>query len=67
MPSTETASTGATFETRSQPWKAHWPPKTEKTPGDSHGFEKGEIMLHGGSSGRAAEYDRHPSNPENLK
>jgi hypothetical protein len=65
MPSA-TASGSPNSETRSQPWMAYWPPKTAKTPGDTHGFGKGELMLQGGSGGRSAEWDRHPLNARIL-
>jgi hypothetical protein len=37
---------------KTQPWRAHWPPKTPVTVGEQHGFQKGEtIQLEGTASG----------------
>ena len=47
MPSETSSSTtiqASDHATKSQPWKAHWPPNTTIQAGDSHGFKKGEII-----------------------
>merc|ERR1712032_436756 len=37
---------------KSQPWKAHWPPKSPVTAGEKHGFKQGQkIELEGTASG----------------
>ena len=33
-----------------QPWKAHWPPKSMPTPGESHGTPKGEEVKMDGNT-----------------
>ena len=43
-----------------QPWKSHWPPQTEVKVGEKHGVAEGDMMLHDGSSGAAAKYERDP-------
>lgn len=38
-----------------QPWKAHWPPKSMPSPGESHGTPKGEeIKMDGNTRTTAA-------------
>jgi hypothetical protein len=34
-----------------QPWKAYWPPQSTTTPGETHGFQKGELLQLEGSAG----------------
>ena len=42
----------------SQPWKKYWPPQSKVAVGEKHGVAKGGLLLHDGSSGVAAEYNR---------
>jgi hypothetical protein len=37
--------------TKTQPWKANWPPKNTPVTGETHGFKKGEIVHLEGSAG----------------
>lgn len=47
--------------TKTQPWKAHWPPKTAPKAGETHGFAKGETLRLEGSAGA------HPNKAEDKK
>jgi len=54
MPSTQDSTTTATTSTvtKTQPWKANWPPKSEVVAGETHGFKKGEkLHLEGSAAG----------------
>ena len=51
-------STGLQAETKLQPWKAHWPPKTEVVSGEYHGVPKGKSIEEDGSGGYPAMYPR---------
>jgi len=41
-----------------QPWKRQWPPQSQVSVGEAHGVDKGDVLLHEGSSSAAARYPR---------
>ena len=41
-----------------QPWKKHWPPQSQVSVGEAHGVDKGDLLLHEGSSSLAANHHR---------
>ncbi|KAF2736407.1 hypothetical protein EJ04DRAFT_511073 [Polyplosphaeria fusca] len=52
MPSDTNPSPSTSAPPKTQPWKAHWPPKSPVTAGEKHGFSKGQkIELEGTASG----------------
>lgn len=53
-----TISMGLQAETKLQPWKASWPPKTEVSPGEYHGVPQGKSIEEDGSGGYPAMYPR---------
>jgi len=38
-------------DSKNQPWKAFWPPRTPVQKGETHGFKKGETVQLEGSAG----------------
>jgi hypothetical protein len=44
-PKEDQAATSANTEKRSQPWKAHWPPKKDICKGIAYGVPKGQVVV----------------------
>ena len=45
---------GQKCDLKAQPWKQHWPPRTEATAGEKHGSQKGAVLELDGGNGYIA-------------